>query len=182
MYLSKERKKGLKRSNIASNNDNQNPSILNSWMNKKQYTSEYKALINAIHRCHNKGHRAYPSYGARGIYVCQRWYYNFDAFIADMGPKPAKAYSLDRINNDGPYEPSNCRWATRSQQQRNQRPRRGQEIIEILGEKGTIPYFAKKYGLDQTTLRSRHRKGWIGSRLISPPTLVKGVNKRKMRK
>lgn len=72
-------------------------------------------------RCNNPSHQHYARYGGRGIRVCDRWnvYANF---LADMGERPA-GKTIDRINNDGNYEPSNCRWATASEQQRNKSPR-----------------------------------------------------------
>jgi hypothetical protein len=73
-------------------------------------------------RCLNTNNKDYASYGGRGISVCARWM-TFDNFLADMGRKPAPGLSIDRINNDGNYEPSNCRWATQQQQRKNQRPR-----------------------------------------------------------
>ena len=74
-----------------------------------------------IHRCKNQKSRLWRWYGGRGIKVCKRWLASFDNFYADMGPRPSKYYSLDRVNNDGNYTPKNCRWATKTQQQGNMR-------------------------------------------------------------
>lgn len=85
-----------------------------------QWTPEFQAWAAAKRRCH-PSYRAARDYFDRGIRMCDRWAESFDAFLADMGRRPSKDHSLDRINNDGHYEPGNCRWATRSQQQRNKR-------------------------------------------------------------
>lgn len=82
---------------------------------------EYHSWYNMKTRCYNKNYDGFENYGARGITVCDRWRNSFENFYADMGPKPNKDYSLDRINTNGNYEPSNCRWATKSEQVRNQR-------------------------------------------------------------
>jgi len=72
-------------------------------------------------RCFNVKNIGYPDYGGRGITVCDRWRSNFLYFIEDMGQRPSKKHSIERINNDGDYEPSNCRWATTKEQSRNTR-------------------------------------------------------------
>jgi hypothetical protein len=70
-------------------------------------------------RCCDKNHRQYKNYGGRGVTVCQRWLDSFENFLADMGNKPTPRHTLDRIDNDGNYEPSNCRWATWFEQARS---------------------------------------------------------------
>lgn len=84
---------------------------------------EYRSWAMMLSRCRNKNFHRYRDYGARGIGVCKRWE-QFENFLADMGPRPSLDHSIDRINNDGNYEPGNCRWATRKQQAANKRPRR----------------------------------------------------------
>jgi hypothetical protein len=92
---------------------------------------EYHVWEGIKQRCLNPECAGYKYWGGRGIRVCQRWADSFEAFYTDMGPRPSDEYSIDRVDNDGDYEPGNCRWATRSEQQRNRRDR--QHLFEIPG-------------------------------------------------
>lgn len=87
---------------------------------KLSKTNEYKIWVAMRSRCSCVTGSSYKNYGGRGIRVCERWN-SFTNFLSDMGPRPSKNHSIDRINNDGNYEPSNCRWATWKEQQSNRR-------------------------------------------------------------
>lgn len=84
---------------------------------------EFRCWLGMRIRCHYPNKREWKWYGGRGITVCERWRQSFENFLADMGPKPSPEHTLDRINNDGNYEPGNCRWATEDEQRANKRPR-----------------------------------------------------------
>lgn len=89
-------------------------------------TPEWRAWCAARQRCHNPNCSSYANYGGRGIQMCDAWRESFELFYAHIGPKPSPMHSLDRIDNDGHYEPGNVRWATKTEQARNQRRRTGQ--------------------------------------------------------
>lgn len=94
-------------------------------------------------RCYLTSSEGYRFYGARGIEVCDRWNKSFEAFYSDMGPRP-NGLTLDRINNDGNYEPSNCRWATRVEQACNTRRN---VFIEHNGRKQVLTHFCRDHGI-----------------------------------
>lgn len=109
-------------------------------------------------------------YRLRGIQVCERWR-NFWAFVEDMGLKPTPAHTLDRRNNDGDYEPNNCRWATRSEQQFNRRASTKRKItyLTVNGETQDLVKWAKDKGINKQTIRFRLRRGWSELEAVDTP-------------
>jgi hypothetical protein len=119
-------------------------------------SSEYATWVTMRARCENPNVRGYQNWGGRGIRVCPRWN-DFEAFFSDMGLKPSPDHEIDRIDNDGNYEPSNCRWATPIEQANNMRSNRR---ITIGGREATIAEHARESNIDPDKLRNRIDRGW----------------------
>ncbi|MFI9598919.1 hypothetical protein ACIHCX_03390 [Streptomyces sp. NPDC052043] len=123
----------------------------------------YRRWRNMIDRTSNPKNKAYPDYGGRGIGVCERWK-SFDNFAADMGPAFSPDLTLDRIDNDGNYEPGNCRWATQIEQQRNRRSNRN---ITWRGRVMPVAAWSEVLGLKRHLVGQRLRQGWSVERALT---------------
>lgn len=117
-------------------------------------SAEYRTWTGLRQRCNNPNHPKFKHYGARGIVVCERWNNSFENFLADMGERPPGC-SIDRIDNDGPYSPENCQWATSLQQRHNQRPSHREKKIEAFGVSGSANFVAKTFGLNSSAVLYR---------------------------
>jgi hypothetical protein len=115
---------------------------------------EYKSWDSMKQRCLNARAPNYPRYGGRGVQICQAWVDSYAQFLADMGRRPAGT-SLDRINNEGNYEPGNCRWATPSQQNENRKCGGPKWRFDFNGQALTADELAKLTGLSAKTLYRR---------------------------
>jgi hypothetical protein len=130
-------------------------------MGKTPIAAVWRAMIA---RCHNEKNGAYYRYGGRGIQVCQRWRESFEAFLADMGPRPSPKHQIDRINNDGNYEPGNCRWATVIVNSRN---RSDNNRLTFNGETKTLAEWSEITGIPYGTLWKRLKDGWTAERALT---------------
>lgn len=127
-------------------------------------TDHYRRWQGMLNRCGNENSASYKNYGGRGITVCERWL-TYTNFISDMGYPPTSLHSLERINNNADYQPSNCKWATRSEQSKNKRSNR---IISFNGITKTLKEWALEIGIDQSSLRERLEKWSIKDALSKP--------------
>ena len=116
-------------------------------------------------RCYRKNCKSYPRYGGRGITVCERWN-SVHSFLEDMG-HPPEGMTLGRINNDGNYEPSNCRWETQEQQNENTSRNR---YVEWQGRSQTIKAWGQELNLNPRQISERLRRGWTVELTLTTPT------------
>lgn len=131
-------------------------------------TSEHGTWCAIKQRCGNPNSGCYPRYGGRGIKVCDRWLESFENFFEDMGPKPSRRHSIDRINNDGNYEPGNCRWATQIVQSHNSS---ASTNLTLNGETKCIKEWADHAGISVKSMYTRLANGWPLEKAISKPIL-----------
>jgi len=121
-------------------------------------TPEYKSWCHMRDRCYRQTDKRYTDYGGRGIKVCDSWRNSFMSFYSDMGNKPTPKHQLDRIDNNGNYEPNNCRWATPRDQSNN---RRSNTYYTYQGKTMTLAAWARHSGINHDKLRQRvKRYGW----------------------
>ncbi len=120
-------------------------------------TVEYRTWVSMKRRCYTAEGPDRKHYRDRGITVCDRWRDSFDNFLADMGRRPSPQHSIDRIDNDGNYEPGNCRWATKREQNCNSRNNRR---LTAFGKTQPISEWAREAGISRSVLEKRLASGW----------------------
>lgn len=127
-------------------------------------TPEFRAFCGARNRCQNSTNAdTFANYGGRGIKFL---YKSFEQFLAELGRKPAREYTVERIDNNGHYEPGNVKWGTRNEQAQNKRNNR---MLEFNGVRQPLPTWAQQIGLSQKTLKSRINLGWCVDCAITKP-------------
>jgi hypothetical protein len=137
-------------------------------------SSEFSSWRSMLSRCYEPRNASYPRYGARGVTVCQRWRDSFEAFLADMGPKPTPRHSIERQNSTVGYQPGNCVWATRKQQQRHLCSNRH---ITHDGQTRLLVEWAEITGLGRVTITRRLAAGWTVHDALTRP-----IDTRRLRK
>ena len=163
--------KSLTRSCGCLNRETLDLKVSSSWKNKSRL---YDIWRHIIIRCEDHKCRAYPRYGGRGIKICEEWkndYESFKKWSEDNGYNDT--LTIDRIDNNQGYNPSNCRWATRKEQQRNKTNNR---LIEYNGETKCIGEWVEILGIRENVLRFRIENGWSIERAFTTP--VKAYKKR----
>lgn len=123
----------------------------------------YKSWIGAKQRCTNPKNHNYDNYGGRGIKMCDRWMNSFVAFLNDMGERPSREYTLDRIDVNGNYELSNCRWAARKIQSNN---RRDNVFLDVNGKRLTVSEFSVQYGINRSNVDYELKRGLSVNEII----------------
>lgn len=118
---------------------------------------EYQSWVAMKSRCYVKSNVGYRYYGGRGITVCNRWVSSFENFLSDMGTRPSPQHSLDRIDPDGHYSPSNCRWALRTTQDNN---RRSNRFVTYNGRTQTVAQWSQELHIPKGSLTYRLNAGW----------------------
>jgi len=128
-------------------------------------TYTYSTWVNMKDRCRNPHSPDYPRYGGRGVHICERWL-DFAAFLEDMGERPS-CTTLDRIDNNGDYEPCNCRWATKKEQGRN---RRNNRTLTHDGETLCLSEWAERLNVVPNTIKCRLASGWSIDDAVTVPS------------
>lgn len=133
---------------------------------RRSQSSEYRTWAAMKRRCYLPTDGSFDRYGARGIAVCDRWRESFANFYDDMGPRPSRNHSIERRDNNGPYAPQNCHWATPKEQANN---RRSSHTI-TLGEKtATVAQWSAITGISAAVIYARQKLGWDVPRTLLTP-------------
>ena len=130
------------------------------------HVPEYGIWNQMIQRCTNPNQHKHNDYGARGIAVCDRWLNSFENFYADMGPRPSDDHSIDRRDNNGNYEPGNCKWSNAEEQANN---RRNNVFYNYNGKLYNALEIDKEFNIDSGTFRRRIDRGWSVKDAIEVP-------------
>lgn len=130
---------------------------------ESQGVPEYMAWSNLIRRCTNPMNPQWKDYGGRGITVCDEWQKSYMEFLSHVGRRPTPKHTIERINNDGNYEPGNVKWALRKDQQRN---RRKTWRVFFEGRERSVREICETIGFNYDRVRSRKRHGWPDNRLF----------------
>lgn len=144
------------------------PGLTHGETTTGQPSPEYRVWTDMKARCLSPNHPAFSHYGGRGITICERWRESFEAFLSDVGRRPTLAHSLDRIDNDGHYEPGNIRWATWDEQARNKRSNR---LMTFNGMTQCVQDWARTTGLPASALYGRVYAGWSAECTLTTPLL-----------
>jgi len=129
-------------------------------------TGEYRCWSAMKRRCYNENCKDYADYGSRGIRVCKAWRDSFEAFLRDMGTRPSIAHTIDRLDSNGDYEPTNCRWATPVRQGRN---RRCSKLLTLHGRSQCAADWADELKIPKNTIYQRIACGWDDERILTQP-------------
>ena len=132
-------------------------------------SSEYNSWRNMRDRCRYPSSENWAMYGGRGITVCERWDTSFEDFLADMGPKPTPQHTIGRSDQNGNYEPGNCKWETVPEQNRNRRDNR---LIQYMGKEVTVAEACRLAGISRNVVDARLRRGWTMDRALADPVSV----------
>lgn len=132
----------------------------------KSQSREYRIWAGILTRCTNPNANGYQDYGGRGIRVCERWRVSFEAFLADMGPRPSPRHSVERTDHDGDYEPGNCQWIVRAAQNRN---KRNSVILEHDGLSLPATEWAERLAMNYGVLLTRLARGWTPEKALTTP-------------
>lgn len=164
-------KQTIVRSDCLNTGNTRSCGCLSGELHGMTKTPEYRTWHHMNERCSNPNNRTYKNYGGRGIFVCEQWRNSFTTFYKDMGPRPSSKHSIDRINNNGNYEPGNCRWATIKEQNGNTRYN---HVITFNNQTMIVTDWAKQLGIGCAALISRINRNGVEIALSAPFPIPRG--------